>query len=204
MHIRITNKRYDKTPGEYIGRPSVLGNPFVIGQDGDRAEVVNKYRRWLWQEMKEGSSVLKELDRLKTEAQRHELVLICWCKRPKVDVACHGDVIKQAIEWLDRQEGRPSDLALIEPGATPVTINEVPPEQLSMFDIPTLEEKEVPLKENVEHCMGTSEVPVPEPQPIIPESAFESIEFEPMTPKPLQGKKGKDGKTKQLSLLEMG
>ena len=27
----------------YIGRPSVWGNPFVIGKDGTRAEVVEKY-----------------------------------------------------------------------------------------------------------------------------------------------------------------
>jgi len=27
----------------YIGRGSVCGNPFVIGRDGDRAEVIRKY-----------------------------------------------------------------------------------------------------------------------------------------------------------------
>ena len=32
----------------YVGRGSRWGNPFVIGRDGDRAEVVHKYRRWLW------------------------------------------------------------------------------------------------------------------------------------------------------------
>ena len=31
----------------YIGRPSLWGNPFVIGKDGTRAEVVEKYERWL-------------------------------------------------------------------------------------------------------------------------------------------------------------
>ena len=31
----------------YIGRPSKWGNPFVIGRDGSRAEVVAKYRAWI-------------------------------------------------------------------------------------------------------------------------------------------------------------
>jgi uncharacterized protein DUF4326 len=28
----------------YIGRPSKLGNPFVIGRDGSRKHVIEKYR----------------------------------------------------------------------------------------------------------------------------------------------------------------
>jgi hypothetical protein len=36
-------------PGQvYVGRPGPLGNPFVVGRDGSRAEVIAKYRRWLW------------------------------------------------------------------------------------------------------------------------------------------------------------
>jgi hypothetical protein len=31
----------------YIGRPSIWGNPFVIGRDGDRAEVIGQYEAWL-------------------------------------------------------------------------------------------------------------------------------------------------------------
>jgi hypothetical protein len=30
----------------YIGRPDVFGNPFVIGRDGTRAEVIAKYAQW--------------------------------------------------------------------------------------------------------------------------------------------------------------
>ena len=33
-------------PGQaYVGRPGVLGNPFVVGRDGSREEVIGKYRR---------------------------------------------------------------------------------------------------------------------------------------------------------------
>jgi hypothetical protein len=31
----------------YIGRPSKWGNPFVIGRDGTRADVIAKYRAWV-------------------------------------------------------------------------------------------------------------------------------------------------------------
>ena len=30
--------------GEYVGRPSVLGNPYVVGRDGTRAEVIGRYQ----------------------------------------------------------------------------------------------------------------------------------------------------------------
>jgi hypothetical protein len=33
--------------GVYVGRPSALGNPFLVGRDGTRAEVVATYRAWL-------------------------------------------------------------------------------------------------------------------------------------------------------------
>ena len=46
--IRIENKKYYIGDGIYIGRPSLLGNPYVIGRDGTRPEVVIQYRRWLW------------------------------------------------------------------------------------------------------------------------------------------------------------
>jgi len=31
----------------YIGRPSKWGNPFVIGRDGTRPQVIERYERWL-------------------------------------------------------------------------------------------------------------------------------------------------------------
>ena len=35
----------------YVGRPSPLGNPFVLGRDGNREEVIAEYRHWLWAQM---------------------------------------------------------------------------------------------------------------------------------------------------------
>lgn len=63
----------------YIGRPSKWGNPFVIGEDGDREMVVSKYRKWLMNQ----PELLNQLPELKGK------VLGCWCS-PK---SCHGDVL---------------------------------------------------------------------------------------------------------------
>lgn len=64
----------------YIGRPSILGNPFEIGKDGTREEVIAKFERWA----RYSSEVMEVIERLPADA-----VLGCWCA-PK---ACHGDVI---------------------------------------------------------------------------------------------------------------
>lgn len=77
----------------YVGRPSSLGNPFVIGKDGTRADVVAKYRAWL-EDRKDYPSVRKELSRLLAIAQKGPLELICWC----APQACHADVIKECLK----------------------------------------------------------------------------------------------------------
>jgi hypothetical protein len=45
--ILIRNQKRYQGPGVNVGRPSGLGNPFVIGRDGGRDEVIEKYRVWL-------------------------------------------------------------------------------------------------------------------------------------------------------------
>ena len=43
-------RRVGKQPAAdrvYVGRPSKWGNPFVIGRDGSRDEVIAKYRAWI-------------------------------------------------------------------------------------------------------------------------------------------------------------
>ena len=73
----------------YIGRGSKWGNPFIIGKDGNREEVIRKYREYIMQ-----SDLLNDLEELRGK------VLGCFCK-PK---ACHGDVL---VELLERsKDGR--------------------------------------------------------------------------------------------------
>ena len=65
----------------YVGRPSKWGNPFVIGRDGEREQVIEKYRQWLLGQ----PALLAALPELKGKT------LACWCA-PK---ACHGDVLAE-------------------------------------------------------------------------------------------------------------
>lgn len=68
----------------YIGRPSKWGNPFTIGRDGDRDEVIAKY----WEYILQQPQLLADLPELSGK------VLGCWC-RPHT---CHGDVLIQLLK----------------------------------------------------------------------------------------------------------
>jgi hypothetical protein len=62
----------------YVGRPSKWGNPFVIGKDGTRAQVITKYRAWIVQQ----PALIRALEDLRDK----DLV----CCAPE---ACHADVL---------------------------------------------------------------------------------------------------------------
>jgi hypothetical protein len=56
--IRVFNLHEERWAGrgDYIGRPSLLGNPFPLSRHS-RADAVEKYRReWLWPIVKDGRS----------------------------------------------------------------------------------------------------------------------------------------------------
>lgn len=92
--IIIVNKHHGKS-GEYIGRGSPLGNPYIIGKDGSREQVIAKYRVWLNEQiMRKNPVVLDELNRLGNKAiDEKGLALQCFCY-PK---PCHGEVIKEKL-----------------------------------------------------------------------------------------------------------
>lgn len=77
--VHCKKEKYDI----YIGRPSKWGNPFEIGKDGDRDEVIFKYHEWI----KTQPHLLNSLNELKGKT------LGCWCS-PK---RCHGDILGQLI-----------------------------------------------------------------------------------------------------------
>lgn len=96
--ITIVNRKIYRGESVYIGRPSVLGNPFRIGKDGDRATVIVTYRRWLWEEIQRGAGpVFEEIQRLAELAKTDDLILGCWC----TPQPCHGDILKSAIAWFN-------------------------------------------------------------------------------------------------------
>ncbi len=63
----------------YVGRPTKWGNPFVIGKDGDREDVIKKYRNW----------ILGQPDLLRDIGELAGKTLACWC----APNACHADVL---------------------------------------------------------------------------------------------------------------
>jgi hypothetical protein len=70
----------------YIGRGSKWGNPFVIGEQGDREAVVNMYRGWI-QTQPDLLVALPEL-----QGKR----LACHCH----PLPCHGDVLAKLANAL--------------------------------------------------------------------------------------------------------
>lgn len=79
--MKVHNKKHGTAPADavYIGRPSKWGNPFVIGRDGNREQVIAKFEEWI-------------LGQPQLLAQLHEIKgkdLVCFC----APEACHGDVL---------------------------------------------------------------------------------------------------------------
>ena len=83
----ILNKHKDKIPKDavYIGRGSPWGNPFVIGKDGTREEIIEKYCEWIC----DNQYLLNRIHELKGKD------LVCYCS-PQL---CHGHILEILIEY---------------------------------------------------------------------------------------------------------
>lgn len=82
---QVVNLRYDFCDIE-ICRPGRWGNPFLIGRDGTRTEVIEKYRQWIQTQ----PQLLAQLPLLCGKR------LGCYCK----PLPCHGDVLIELIGKL--------------------------------------------------------------------------------------------------------
>jgi hypothetical protein len=130
---RVLNKHHGAVFGIEIMRPSVWGNPFKIGRDGTRAEVIQKYRNWI-------TTKPDMIARARSELAGFDL--ICCC----APAPCHGDVLLEIANMttlppppppipLDRPEGRDMarDIAaMFWPGGQitpppPIPLGAVPP-----------------------------------------------------------------------------
>jgi len=80
---RILNKRTDRIPpgAYYCGRPGPLGNPFVIGRDGTRDDVVDKFDAW--------APTQPKLMAIIATLEGRDLV--CWC----APLRCHCEPIRR-------------------------------------------------------------------------------------------------------------
>jgi hypothetical protein len=68
----------------YVGRPSIWGNPFIVGKHGSRDEVVTAYRNWI----QGRSDLLNLVHTLRGKS------LGCWC----APLPCHGDVLAELAD----------------------------------------------------------------------------------------------------------
>jgi hypothetical protein len=86
----------------YIGRKGVVfidkkrfpenssnfANPYKIGQDGTREEVLVKYKNYILNKLENNEQLMKELASLKGKN------LGCWCCPDK----CHGNILLELID----------------------------------------------------------------------------------------------------------
>jgi len=78
--VNLKKEKFDV----YIGRPSIWGNPFIIGKDGNREMVIKKFKEY----------ILNKPELLKKLPELNGKILGCYCK----PLDCHGDIL---IELLD-------------------------------------------------------------------------------------------------------
>lgn len=70
----------------YCGRPSIWGNPHVIGSGLSRTEAIARYKKTFYDMMKD-EFYIQEIEKLRGKK------IGCWCK-PK---PCHLDVISEYL-----------------------------------------------------------------------------------------------------------
>jgi len=93
-----------KWKGEYvyIGRGSPFGNPFVIGKDGTREEVIEKYRVYLFKKLENPEFQMMVL-RLRGKT------LGCFCRPVNGfdgKLMCHGQIIAGYLDGIPPNEVR--------------------------------------------------------------------------------------------------
>ena len=102
INIRRNRAVLDEPDVVRIDRATTWGNPYVIGRDGSRAEVIEKYRARLWRDIRAGRIGLDDLAALNGKR------LACWCRPTK---PCHGDVLAAAARWAAARLRRTGGLA---------------------------------------------------------------------------------------------
>jgi len=86
------------------GEPGRWGNPFShrpsrasgVTRVVSREQTIERYRSWLWEQIKAGEVDLAEL------ASLHGKALGCWC----APQPCHGEVLEAAAFWAVCEQAR--------------------------------------------------------------------------------------------------
>ena len=87
---KVLNKRTDKIPPDaiYVGRPNKWGNPFLVGPDGTREEVIEKYRHYINNQCA-ANQAKYDLSELRGKD------LLCWC----APLPCHADILLELANY---------------------------------------------------------------------------------------------------------
>jgi hypothetical protein len=89
LETKIVNVKYQNCE-VYCGRPSKWGNPYKIGKDGNRNEVIEKFATYFIQ-----SGLVNEIEELRGKT------LGCHCRPQR----CHLDIIVEELERTKIKEG---------------------------------------------------------------------------------------------------
>jgi hypothetical protein len=82
MKTTVVNIRQSKCD-VYCGRPSIYGNPYKIGRDGTRNEIIFKYIDYFVDRLCRDKNFKNEIFKLRGKT------IGCWCH----PLLCHCDVI---------------------------------------------------------------------------------------------------------------
>lgn len=85
----------------YIGRAmphmglkaSKFANPFKLKEDEPRGSTIQRYKEWLWEQIRCGKITLEDLLELESKD------LVCFCSPQP----CHGDVLIAAVAWARKE-----------------------------------------------------------------------------------------------------
>jgi ribA/ribD-fused uncharacterized protein len=99
---QVYNKHHEGVPADAVNvmRGTPFGNPFVIGRDGTRADVIRKYREWLCQT---AQAPLRA--RIRTELRGRDLVCCC------APLPCHADTL---LNYANREPQTPAPEPIVE------------------------------------------------------------------------------------------
>lgn len=87
--VNLRKEKYDV----YIGRPSKFGNPYIIGKDGAREDVLRKYGIYFYNKLNSDDNFAREVIDLKDKT------LGCFCRPQR----CHGDIIVEFLNSLEEK-----------------------------------------------------------------------------------------------------
>jgi hypothetical protein len=85
--VNVKKEPYDV----FCGRPSIYGNPFRIGPDGTREEVIEKFKLYFFRRIHDDVTYAQAIGELRGKR------IGCYC----APLPCHLDVI---VEFLNRLE----------------------------------------------------------------------------------------------------